>query len=59
MERGRERLNNGITNERTNSVTNIGKDERENGKTKNYTPLDIKGGGGGRRGGGGYNECRP
>ena len=29
---------NGITNERTNSLTNIGKDEQTNGKTKLYTP---------------------
>ena len=37
-ERKRERLINGITNELTNILTNIGKDEQTIGKTKTIHP---------------------
>ena len=47
-ERERERLINGITNEQTNNLTNIGKDEWTIRKMKKlYTPRHKRRGGGG------------
>ena len=40
-EREREQLINGITNKRTNNLTNIEKDERTNGKTKTIHPSTL------------------